>query len=164
MKGAIGNALIMNIVITFVILFFTLLIGSMAYSKAYKTKNYLISMIDEEARTGNFYFEENLGHKLENWDNKVNDYLRQVGYPLSTSQYGNCPEREGYINIINNKQGRYNYCIYRRGIIFDTTNDPVIRRQFNYMVLVYMKFDLPVVGGLIKIPVTGETKAYSIYR
>ena len=47
MKGAIGNALILNIVITFIFIFFILLIGSMAYSKAYKTKNYLINMIDQ---------------------------------------------------------------------------------------------------------------------
>ena len=38
MKGAIGNALIMNIVITFIVIFYSILIGSMAYSKAYKTQ------------------------------------------------------------------------------------------------------------------------------
>ena len=52
MKGAVGNAFILNMVITFILIFYTLLIGSMAYSKAYRTKNYLINMIDEFARNG----------------------------------------------------------------------------------------------------------------
>ena len=45
MKGAIGNAFILNMVITFIIIFFMLLIGSMAYSKAYKTNKFLLDSV-----------------------------------------------------------------------------------------------------------------------
>ena len=162
MKGAIGNALIMNIVITFVFLFFSLLIGSMAYSKAYKTKNYLMNLIDDEERAGNHDFYEY--NKIDKWDEKANAFLGKIGYPISNKAGGSCTVKNHYNAVIINKQGRYDYCIYKRTIIFDIFNDPVVLRKYDYLVLVYMKFDFPIVGELIKIPITGETKAYSIYR
>ena len=161
MKGAIGNAVIMNIVITFMILFFALLIGSMAYSKTYKTKNYLINLIDEKETSGEHYIFTN---KLKAWDEEANKYLGKVGYPISDKTYGNCPKKEGYYIMLNNKKGRYDYCIYRKDYIYESEGDLIIKQRYNYMVLVYMKFDFPIIGGFIKIPVTGETKAYTIYR
>ena len=44
MKGAIGNAFILNMVITFIIIFYVLLIGSVAYSKAYRINTFLINL------------------------------------------------------------------------------------------------------------------------
>jgi hypothetical protein len=162
MKGAIGNALIMNIVITFVILFFTLLIGSMAYSKAYKTKNYLMTLIDDEERAGNHDFYEY--NKVDEWDEKADAFLGEIGYPISNKKRGTCSAKDYYNAVIVNKAGRYDYCIYKRTIIYSIFGDPIIKTRYDYLVVVYMKFDLPLVGGLIRIPVTGETKAYSIYR
>lgn len=162
MKGAIGNAFIMNIVITFIILFFTILIGSMAYSKAYKTKNYLINLIDDEERVGNHNFYEY--NKIGEWDAKADAFLGDIGYPISNKTRGTCTVKDHYNAVIINKAGRYDYCIYKQTIIYSIFGDPVIDTRYNYLVLVYMKFDLPLVGGLIRIPITGETKAYNIYR
>lgn len=156
MKGAIGNAMIMNIVITFIIIFFSLLIGSMAYSKAYKTKNYLINMIDKyEANTNNeeVYFEEE-------WDNEVNEYLGKMGYIITDKK---CPNKDGYMIKRQHTSG-YDYCIYIKYQIKPEEHNPVIRSRYNYMVLVYMKFDFPIVGDILKLPVTGETKSYNILR
>ena len=167
MKGAIGNALIMNIVITFIIIFYSLLIGSMAYSKAYKIKNYLINLIDQEENAGNHDFGALIGNKQNEWDTKVNEYLKNIGYTISTNQTGTCPTKQGYNLYINNTKGRYDYCIYRsnrKGDIVDMTKHPTIRKRYNYLVLVYMKFDIPVLGNFIRLPITGETKSYNVYR
>jgi len=167
MKGALGNALIMNMVIVFIVIFYTMLIGSMAYSKAYKIKNYLINLIEQEETAGNHDFGTQTGKKLEKWDKKANEYLKNVGYHISTNQLSTCPKKEGYNEYISNTKGRYDYCIYRSnrtGDIVDTTNHPTIRKRYNYMVLVYMKFDVPVLGSFLKLPITGETKSYTVYR
>jgi hypothetical protein len=167
MKGAIGNAFILNMVITFMLIFYTLLIGSMAYSKAYRTKNYLINLIDEFERNEISDFSSRVGRPSprEQWDEKANEYLGKVGYPISTNEWNNCPtNKDKYDLFIGNGQGRYDYCIYRRGDIFDSTGNKVIRRRYNYMVIVYMKFDIPAIGEYIKIPIRGETKQYTIYR
>lgn len=157
MKGAIGNAMILNIVITFMIIFFSLLIGSMAYSKAYKTKNYLINMIDkyesEKTYEGEITFDDE-------WDNEVNEYLGKIGYIISKNA---CPKKEGYMIRRQHKSG-YDYCIYIKYQIKPEDKNNIVRSRYNYMALVYMKFDLPVVGNFIKIPITGETKSYNIFR
>lgn len=170
MKGAIGNALILNIVITFIFIFLSLLIGSMAYSKAYKTKNYLINLIDKYEREGksNFNSISATTDKIE-WDKDVNEYLGKIGYMINSKSINTCPDEStkynnGYEKWVTNENGRYDYCVYRRYSINAGSDDPKIMRKYNYRVLVYMKFDLPVIGDFIKIPITGETKSYTVFR
>ena len=164
MKGAIGNAFIMNLVITFIIIFFSLLIGGMAYSKAYRVKNFLINEIELFERQDKHYFNKPLLHKNE-WDETVNKYLGNIGYPLA-SNYSSCPDKseEGFTKWIWSEPGRYDYCIYNKMIITDSDNDRIYRQKYYYQVKVFMKMDLPVVGKMIRIPITSETKTYAIYR
>lgn len=169
MKGAIGNALILNIVITFMIIFFSLLIGSMAYSKAYKTKNYILNLIDEYEREGKNSFNRRDSKDGEDWDKDVNEYLGKIGYIINNKNINTCPDEStkynnSYEKWVTNENGRYDYCVYRKYSVRDQYNNPSIMRRYNYMVLVYMKFDLPVIGDYIKIPITGETKSYTVLR
>lgn len=147
MKGAIGNSMILNIVITFIILFFSLLIGSMAYSKAYKAKNFIINSINEsEGKMGNEF------------KSKVSNYLGKIGYPLATKSescnhfYKNNSSNNYMINT-NTTVGGYDYCIYLRM----SDSEKYSPRTQNYKVVVYMKLDLPVIGGMIRIPITGDS-------
>ncbi len=160
MKGAIGNAFILNLVITFMLIFFSLLIGSMAYSKAYKTKDYLINMIDKYEIEGKTTFYAPEDPDGQEWDNEVNEYLGRIGYIISDKNEG-CPNKGKYGLLRNTNKG-YDYCIYKRYDYLD--DNPLVARKYNYMVLVYMKFDIPILGEFIKIPITGETKAYIILR
>lgn len=158
MKGAIGNAFILNMVITFIIIFFTLLIGSMAYTKAYKTKNYLLNEIDRFVSVN-----QNTIISRGAWDARVNEYLQKTGYAMneSDSYKNSCPSKENYkiYTEISSKKGRYDYCIYYNN---KSKNEDTITEhsRTTFMVLVYMKLDLPVIGNFIKIPITGETKTY----
>lgn len=162
MKGAIGNAFILNIVITFVIIFFSLLIGSMAYSKAYKTKNFLLDSIKIYNERYNNTLEVAFEMPLfeEAWDEIVNPTLRDFGYSLATED-NTCPNKEekNYQIIRNTKVGKYEYCIYTRRHIenFSSGRKMLIN---NYLVLIYMKFDFPIIGDFIKIPITGESQPY----
>ena len=75
MKGALGNAFILNMVITFIIIFFSLLIGSMAYSKAYKTKNFIMNAIDENINNGDSFQDfSSYTKKGKEFNDKVNEY------------------------------------------------------------------------------------------
>lgn len=161
MKGAIGNALILNIVITFMIIFFSLLIGSMAYSKAYKTKNFILNEVEKFERIGKQRFNEPLTQDGKDFNQEVNEYLGKLGYIISTTN-NSCPEKESYEIYKNSKTGDYTYCIYKREVKLD--DDKMFKSKYYYMVLVYMKFDLPVLGNYIKIPITGETKTYSEFK
>jgi len=163
MKGAIGNAFILNMVITFILIFYVLLIGSMAYSKAYKTKNFILNTVDEYVNKGNDF--SNYTESGREFNGKVNEYLGKIGYPIVT-QYNQttCPGKEGYINWKSPYEGEYEYCIYRKTHIGLRDNNSVVANRYNYMVLVYMKFDFPVIGQFIKLPITGETKTYTEFK
>lgn len=167
MKGAIGNAFILNMVITFIIIFFSLLIGSMAYSKAYKTKNFLLNLIDEFERNEKRDFGRDQPNNIQaqEWNEKANEYLQKVGYPLAKEK--NCHTKkyaEQYGTFKNNGEGQYDYCIYKKISIIPQDMNPIVANRYNYMVLVYMKLDLPVIGDYIKIPITGETKQYTYFK
>lgn len=174
MKGAIGNAFILNMVITFILIFYMLLIGSMAYSKAYKVKNYLLNSVvsfDERKRNESNLDNSNLSTMLKNnfTGNAFNDYvnssLHDYGYILSTAS-NTCPKKDGYEILKNNRIGEYDYCIYwnfTTESISKTSTDSIYVK-YNYMVLSYMKFDFPVIGDYVKIPMTSESKTITIFR
>ena len=163
MKGAIGNAFILNMVITFIIIFFSLLIGSMAYSKAYKVKNYLINEIDVFEKAGKM---PKNSSKTAEWDKEVNVFLNKIGYGLSVNNENTCtPKKKNGDPIpkITNGAGRYDYCIYIKYEEYGNNNN-IIDDRYHYIVETYMKLDLPVIGKLLRLPVRGETKTYTILQ
>ncbi len=186
MKGAIGNAFILNMVITFIIIFFMLLIGSVAYSKAYKVNKYLLdSLMDyvEYVNTvdnqKNICFTDNCNSKVDiNWSDKVNEYLHRSGYILSNGT-GTCPSVAGhdsddefafvypddvddkspYVLKRNTKEGEYDYCIYQKRYYEKNKADDIFtKKRYTYKVLSYMKFDFPIIGEFIKLPIVSESK------
>lgn len=173
MKGALGNALIMNMVITFILIFYVLLIGSMAYSKAFKVKNYLItSLVQYDELYGQLPNNETQRQSYPNsshsWNSMVNDYLSKIGYILSSedntcpSKNGYDPKDSGYKLIRDTSVGSYNYCIYKKS--YSTSSDAFAVSKYTYKVVSYVKFDFPVIGDYIKLPIAGETKTITKFE
>lgn len=150
MKGAIGNAMVMNIVIIFIVLTTAFLVGSIAYSKAYKIKSHIVDII--EKYNGNF----DLGDNASTIIKEIDDFLGQSGYRtsslssrISCDNYKNTPGDQ-----IKSGTSSYDICIIKAG-----TNSKGYSGDY-YKVVVYMYFDFPVISDAIKIPVTGETKSF----
>lgn len=148
MRESIGGAWLVGIVITFVVLFTSYLALSVNYSKAFKVKNEIISLIEEN---------EGLTEKTQE---KIVKYLNSTGYYV----YGKCADTgDDYLDGAVNgkltgyeKQGnadKYKYCVYARSIEGDTLN-----RKY-YRVTVFFKFDIPILDNAFTFPVTGESKA-----
>ena len=161
MKGAIGNALILNIVITFITLFLLLVVGSMSYTKAIKVRNYLLTEVEKYHET-NGSIPYSAAINMQYWDERVNPYLATAGYPLATKR-DSCPDKSSYNykTQMNTRVGFYDYCVYEK-VVRPTTGS--VNYYLTYMVLTYMKFDFPLVGNYIKIPITGETKSYMVLK
>ena len=182
MKGAIGNAFILNMVITFIIIFFMLLIGSVAYSKAYTTNKFLMdSLVDyveyfnttpKSSNPNKFYNQKDLCFSncskdiKITWSNRVNQYLANTGYILS-SKDATCPKTKDnlypndtdYVLIRDTEIGDYDYCIYQKRFYeLNATDEYFTKRRYSYMVVSYMKFDFPIVGEFIKLPIVSESK------
>ena len=202
MKGAIGNAFILNMVITFIIIFYMLLIGAVAYSKAYKINSYLVnSLVSFDERYGRYdngayildsddvysiydstvFDVENdkktgvkntYVDKVKTWDQAVNDYLARSGYIINGTGAGTCAKviDDKYQLIRDNKNG-YDYCLYIN-VLYDSkaasiagkADDPYIDQKYMYKVVSYMKFDFPIVGSFMKLPIKSETKVITRFK
>lgn len=136
MRESIGNSYVFNIIIVFVGIIILILVGSLSYSKAFKIKTKVISII-----------EKNKGYNNTTVRTEIDDYLNTVGYRVTrTADRGKCKDVNGVkaMNTGNN----YDYCIYR----FDTVRGPY------YRVTVFISFDIPVISSYLRIPMSGETR------
>ena len=183
MKGAIGNAFILNMVITFIIIFFMLLIGSVAYSKSYKINKFLLDSLIDYVDDFNVVDNQkdicfDCSKTSTNWDERVNEYLSRSGYILSNIG-GTCPSVQGkdsenhtasihpddvdkkspYVLKRDTKVGGYDYCIYQKRYYEKNSADDIFtKKRYSYKVISYMKFDLPIIGEFIKLPIVSESK------
>ena len=140
MKESIANAYILNLVITFIIIFIFFFAGSLTYSKAFKVKNRIVDIIE----------------KYEAYDSRamaeIDSSLREMGYRVNVSNQG-CSQRNGK-DALPMAFNSYRYCVYE----YTTTKGKY------YGVAAYMYFDLPIIGESLEFPVYGETKIIGIIR
>ena len=92
MRGALGNSLLLFIIIFCVSLIVLLFLGILSYSKAYKAKNRIIEIIEK-------YEDYNI-----NAEEEVIFSLGTMGYQL-----GSCKDKEK-----NKNTSDYKYCIYEQ--------------------------------------------------
>ena len=147
MKEAIANAGIFNLVIIFVVILLAFFIGSLGYSKAFKVKNKIIEEIEKDQG-----FTDTTRVNIETW-------LGRLGYRVSDSNNNSMCGTEtfnGMNGSLESVNSKYQYCVYK----FDTCNSKLTdskKCSVHYRVVSFMYFDVPVIGGLVKIPVKGET-------
>ena len=141
MREAIGGSFIFYFVIIFIALFILFFVGGLSYTKAFKVKNRIVDIIE---RYNDGYSVDN----REKIDAEILSVLKSLGYRLNTRNRS-CPKRNG-ATAIEHRSQNYRYCIYE----YSST------RGAYYGVTAYMYMDLPIIGELIEIPVSGETKVF----
>jgi len=154
MKESIGNAMLFYIIITFVVVLIMFFVGSLSYSKAYKVKNKIVEEIEKEETYNQAAIDE-----IESWLAGGGENGKGIGYRYNTGSLintGNCPAVDNATLI--NQKSNYQYCVYE---INTCTNGREGRCGKYYKVVAYMYFDLPIIGDLIKIPVSGETMIFT---
>ncbi|MDD2434721.1 MAG: hypothetical protein PHO63_00510 [Bacilli bacterium] len=132
MRESIANTYIFNLIILFIGIIIVVLVGSLSYSKTFKIKNRIVSIIEDHRG-----FDRDA--QME-----VAGYLQKAGYV--TRRNPNCPDRDGFSEGWRNTD--FNVCIYR----YD------IARGYYYHVVVFISFEIPVIGNILEFPLSGETK------
>ena len=150
MKEAISNAMVFNLIIIFVVVLIMLFIGSLSYSKAFKVKNRIVEEIEKDEN-----YDENTAKDINDWIGGEG-----IGYRLKdTTVSHNCPNvAGGKIVSDNSSSNPYDYCVYELSTCDSGDN---YKCGKYYRVITYMYFDLPIIGGLLKIPVNGETMIFN---
>lgn len=146
MRQAIGSTWIMQLVIVFMLIFVAFLALTINYTKAYKIKNEVISVLEK-------YEGPNSGedHSIS----IINNYLKYNGYhsvgTCSDDSFGATSLDSSTLVPVNNGD-KYYYCIRRTGTSTETFPDRV-----SYELEAFFKFNLPLLGDIFTFRVIGET-------
>ena len=162
MKEALAQTFIVGLILFFFGILLILYFGTLNYSKAFKAKNRIITILE---KYGDITTDSTDPKKITNSDviPEIEKNLNDGGYQTvkATNLERRCndlakSERDGssegrviYPTAAESSVGRsYDFCLIER----DSTVGPY------YQVVAYMKFDVPLIGGSLIFPVRGETK------
>ena len=148
MREAIGSTWLTGIIITFIAIFSGFLAYSISYTKAFKVKNTVLSIIEnKEGFYTSPYDLRNISESALKDDTtteaEIFKYIKSLGYNYTMFDNKSNPCKEGEL-----MEGGYcliKYCPENGGVYYKVTS--------------YISLSLPIINLGINIPVTGETKS-----
>lgn len=157
MRESVGSTWIFSLVLAFTLIFAAFLVLSLTYSKAYKIKNEMTSIIQKyEGLTNTDALNKKGSITI------INQYLANNNYTAK----GTCEENDyavddlssdSVVKVTDTSQ-KYFYCIH----VDSYTQYSKCRTLFR--IKVFYNFNLPVLGDLKQFSITGQTnemaKAY----
>lgn len=156
MNGSVGNSLLLYLVVFVVGVVILFYVGIISYSKAYRVKDNIIEIIEKY---------EGYDDTNEAMKDELKNSLSSSGYGIATSAKISSLCDNGrvrsHMNDIdseakNNKHAvttsDYNYCV------FEVKNKSANKSGKYYVVVTFVRFDFPLIGEFINIPIYGETK------
>lgn len=144
MRDAIGGAMTIQIILIFLLLINGYLAFSVNYTKAFRTKNQIISIIEQH---------EGL---TKNAQQKIKTYLTKSHYNVSSNWFTR-PEKKGYTCFDGG------YCVKVTAVDETGSNDPGnVYRGTYYSVITFVNIDIPIINKIFPMldvfQVKGETK------
>lgn len=142
MREGIGSVFLYNIIIIFIVITFGFLSASLSYLKAFKVNGRIANSIEKFEGYNSLSIEE------------ITNTLNILGY---RKQDIDCNESipEGYQETdVKDDRKIHEYCVYR--------SIESINGYYTYKIVTYIHLDIPLVGGVFKIPVKSETE--TIFR
>lgn len=143
MREAIGGTWVYQLVIIFMLIFVAFLALTMNYTRAFKIKNDMLSIVE----------------KYEGVSSKsitiLNNYLLSSGYTMTSScragEYGSQDLNSNVLKPAADGQ-KYYYCVAKI-----SSSTEAKERRARYIVRIFFQFDLPVIGHLYTFEVEGNT-------
>ncbi len=144
MKEAVGNTLVMQWVIFFIFILLITFVCSLLYSRTFKIRNEVITIIERNKSYNTQAREE------------IHSFMAETGYRREQDFRGEslaarCQRREdiseGWRYVDSGSD--FFYCVYEH------------QRQKIYRVEVYLHLDFPGLDRFFAFPVRGETKAFA---
>ena len=161
MKESIGQAFILNLILFFFGILVLLYFGSINYSKAYKAKNRILNIIEKHGKWDADTRDEVVLRLGESGYQTVystasdlkNDCAKKMGFDSEESFKSSGGEFEypgeypGATEDFHGSRG-YEFCVVKRCSSIGSY----------YQVITFMRFEVPVIGGLLHPAIFGETK------
>ena len=145
MRESIGASFVLYAIVIFVSIFCLFFIGGLSYTKAFKIKNRIIDIIEENE----CYDGGGCSSKEQ-----INQALKEAGYLVKKgpADCGNIRNKKGATVLTQGSNG-YRYCVYK----VDTKTGSY------YGAVAFMYFQIPVIHANLEFPVYGETKVMGEY-
>lgn len=140
MKEAIGTSFVFNLMMIFIGVLIAMFVGSLAYTKGFKVRNKIIDIIEKYEK-----YDINDSTQID----EINDSLSSIGYQVRGDNTSKCKARGNANQVAETiPNNDYEYCVYE----YNTS------RGKYYGVTVFIHVDIPLIGGLIDIPLYGESR------
>jgi len=156
LREAVGHVFIVNLILVFFAVISALLIGSLAYSKAFRVRNRIVYVIEKHGSWNVTQLAEG-GVTINIVRNEIEHGLREIGYHMNLWN-AQCPRRRdkgGWARLVYGNDGSDNI------IALDSPYDFCVH-EFQggryYGVTTFMHFNVPLIGGFLRFPVYGQTK------
>ncbi len=147
MREAIGGTWLTQLIIVFMLIFVAFLALSLNYTKAFKIKNELLTII--EKREG-FTDGDDGSIAIINNYLRANNYHAQKG--CSVDSYGVTDLNSTSIELVTNSSKKYYYCVKK--IAAPASNNDA---KAYYKISTFFYFNLPVLGDIFTFEVNGST-------
>ena len=148
MRDAIGQSFLVTIIIFFIIAISFLFVGSIGYSKAFKIKNRIIDIIEEN------------GGFNDAAESEISAALDDIGYQVMIGKTSHCRAKGDGVQVhpeSSTSYGNYDYCVFKY-----ESSESKNRPYVYYGVTTFMTIHIPIVHKFIQLPVYGETKTFGI--
>ncbi len=146
MRESIGGTWLLGFVVLFIVLFSGYLAVSINYTKAFKVKNQIINLIEQNEgfRTSSFGNIASVSNdqlsSSDRTEDKIYYYIKDIGYATTSIESDKCSDYGTYYTG--------GYCVRRvctaNGVYYKVTS--------------FIKFELPLIWTSFTIPIHGETK------
>ena len=151
MRESIGGAWLFGIVIVFIALFSAFLTYSVSYTKAFNTKNKIISIIEEKEGYSTYdgdVFNPTSNNLSDSTEGEIFEYMTNIGYNYSADIDCTPYDAEEIVG-----QG---YCIAKICPNLGMPDEKL--SNVHYRVTTFIAIEIPFLGLTVRIPITGETR------
>lgn len=147
MREGIGSVFLYNIIIIFIVITFGFLSASLSYMKAFKVNGKIANSLEKYEGFNSFSNAE------------ITETLNTIGYRFGEADCRVRRHNGNEYTAVNNQLNSganiiHDYCIYEY-----TKGNDYKNGYFTYGIVTYIYVDIPVLGGLFKIPVYSETES-----
>ena len=149
MRESIGTTWIFQLVIIFTLIFVAFLALSINYTRAFKIKNEIVTIMEKYEGVGT-----GEGQSLS----IINNYLLNNAYGIKSAchegEFGALTLKDTTLEYVNtdSRNKKYYYCI--KPI---PTTSMAKQDQYRFNIRIFFKFSLPIIGDLMTFSIDGTT-------
>lgn len=143
MREGIGSVFLYNMIIVFIVITFGFLSASLSYMKAFKVNGKIANALEKYE-----------GYNVLS-DKEIAQTLKTIGYRVKTPDCKSRKHNGITYNPVNPGDYKiHEYCIYEY-----STGTDFEGGYFSYGIITYINLDIPIIGGIFKIPVYSESES-----